>query len=104
MTKKELLKILKAIANDARLDILMLLTTPKESFLTSKFDPETQGVCLGLIAEKLGYSQSTISSYMTKLEHVGLVESNRHGQWTLYRLSSKRVKELILALKQFFGK
>ena len=101
MNNKQFLQVLKAMANDARLKTLLMLSEPKVHFPQAQSDVNVQGVCLGLIAETLQLSQSTVSSYMSKLEDVGLVESKRQGQWTFYKLCPKKISEIIHMLSQF---
>jgi ArsR family transcriptional regulator len=103
MDKKALLAVLKAAANDSRLTILMMLSDPDKYFPDAKSDPQTQGICMGLIAKKLGFSPSTVSSYLSKLESVGLVKSQRQGQWTFYRLCPATITEVTQALKRLIS-
>lgn len=74
-----LVDVLKALGNPTRLQIMEWLRTPEASF--SKYEPiadrAMDGVCVTRLASKTGLSQSTISTYMTTLERVGLVRSTR---------------------------
>ena len=101
--KKQLLKAFKAMANDSRLRILIMLGEPEKHFPDAQSDLSTQGVCLGLIAKTLGFSPSTISSYMNKLEEAGLVESLRQGQWTFYKLCPAAITKIAITLQQLIN-
>jgi ArsR family transcriptional regulator len=78
--------ILKALANERRLQILDWLKDP-----CGHFPPQVDGdlvgdgVCALLIAEKLGISQATLSEHMRILTQAGLVRAKRIKQWTFYR-------------------
>jgi len=57
---------IKALNNPMRMDILRWLKTPKQFFDVSNqlVDADVQGVCVSIIQEKLGLSQSTVSVYL----------------------------------------
>ncbi len=95
MLKIQIVKTIKALANDSRLNILEMLASAEQHFPEAQSDVHKDGVCLGLIAEKIEMSQSTISTYMNKLESASLVVSKRSGQWTLYRINHSALDELI---------
>ncbi|OMP67863.1 ArsR/SmtB family transcription factor [Domibacillus epiphyticus] len=97
--------IFKALSNETRLEILKWLKEPEKHFdkpsaHLSKNMNEKGGVCVGDIVEKAGLSQSTISQYLTMLQKAGLLESERHGQWTYYRRNETIIKELWNSLKE----
>lgn len=89
------LDAIQAIGNDRRLQILEWLKRP-----TAHFRPQVDGdlvkdgVCAGLIAEKLGISQPTLSEHMRVLCRAGLVDSKRIKQWTFYKRNEARIAEL----------
>lgn len=90
--------ILKAIANEKRLQILRWLKEPKKNFSSSYCDVEKDGVCVGLIEEKIKLSQSTVSQYLMLLQQAGLISMERRGQWTYCKRNEKAMKELIKTL------
>jgi DNA-binding transcriptional ArsR family regulator len=65
-------KILKAAGDGTRLRILKML--------------EPGSLCVCQIVEALNLSQSTVSKHLSILEAAGLVECERRGRWTHYRL------------------
>lgn len=98
-------KLFQALSNETRLEILHWLKNPLEDFnesaiLLSKDSNYEGGVCVRDIQEKSGLSQSTISSYLSMLKDVGLLESKRHGKWTYYRRNEKFIEELAEKVKE----
>ncbi|MFQ6125325.1 MAG: ArsR/SmtB family transcription factor [Candidatus Heimdallarchaeota archaeon] len=68
-----LTKQLKAIANERRLQILLLLSR--------------QSRCLCELEFALDLAQPTISYHVKALEGVGLIQSEKRGKWTFFSLS-----------------
>jgi ArsR family transcriptional regulator len=89
----DLTLVVKALANDRRLQILQWLKDP-----TGNFRPQVDGdlvkdgVCGLLIAEKLGVSQPTASQHLALLTQSGLVTAKRIRQWTFYRRDERRIR------------
>lgn len=92
------MKILKALANDTRWQIMTWLQDPKQHFPQAQCDVEAEGVCCGLIQQKAGLSQSTISHYLAILERAGLLTSKRSGQWTFYKRNEAVIQQFIAKL------
>jgi len=66
---------LKALADPARLRLLsMLLAAPG------------QEACTCDLVEPLGLSQPTVSHHLKVLAEAGIVESEKRGRWTWYRV------------------
>ena len=61
------------------------------------------GVCVGLIKEKAGLSQSTISNYMSQLKKQNLVLAERQGQWTFYRRNEDAIKLFVKSFSEEIG-
>jgi ArsR family transcriptional regulator len=79
-------RILRALANDRRLQILDWLKHPRKHFRPQvDGDLVEDGVCGVRIAEKLGVSQPTASEHMKILREAGLVRAKRIKQWTFYK-------------------
>lgn len=91
---------LKAIANERRFQILQWLKEPSQHFSSSHCDVEEAGVCVGLIEEKIGLSQSTVSQYLQQLQQAELIVMERSGQWTYCKLNEAGIKRFIQALEQ----
>jgi DNA-binding transcriptional ArsR family regulator len=86
--------VLRALANDRRLQILGWLKQPRKHFRAQvDGDLVEDGVCGVLIAEKLGVSQPTASEHMKILLGAGLVRAKRIKQWTFYRRHESKIKK-----------
>jgi DNA-binding transcriptional ArsR family regulator len=84
--------ILKALANERRLQILEWLKDPRAHFRPQvDGDLVEDGVCGVLIAEKLGVSAPTLSEHMRVLVSSGLLKSRRIKGWTMYRRDEKAI-------------
>ena len=84
--------MLRALANERRLQILEWLKAPRANFREQvDGDLVVDVVCGMLIAEKLGVSQPTLSEHMKLLVQTGLVRSKRIKQWTFYRRDEERI-------------
>jgi DNA-binding transcriptional ArsR family regulator len=94
-------RLVKALANDRRLEIMNWLKKPRAHFPPQvDGDLVKDGVCGLYIAEKLGVSQPTASEHLRILTEAGLVRGTRIKQWTFYKRDEKR----IAAVKRAFGK
>ena len=88
------MRILKALSNENRLQILQWLDDPSDNFPPQEQeDIEEVGVCVDFIRQKAGVSQSTTSQYMSKLQDAELVTSERIGQWTYYQRNEKTIQQ-----------
>jgi DNA-binding transcriptional ArsR family regulator len=74
-------RLFSALADVSRLTIL---DTLREGELS-----------VGAIVEKTGLSQSNVSNHLRYLAANGLVSSTPQGRYTLYRLSSEQVAEML---------
>ncbi|MCQ2030381.1 ArsR family transcriptional regulator [Stutzerimonas zhaodongensis] len=91
---------LKALDNPTRLAILTLLKDPKTNFPEQEADPEQLGVCVSIIQERVGLSQSTVSNYLAALQRAQLVTSQRIGPWTYYKRNEQKIALLLEALEK----
>ncbi len=90
---------MRALANERRLQILQWLKDPKRHFRPQvDGDLVRDGVCVVLIAEKLGMSQPTTSEHLKVLARAGLVRPKRIKQWTFYKRDEARIRELKRAI------
>ena len=86
------LDIIKALANDRRLQILEWLKEPRRHFPPQiDGDLVADGVCALLIAEKLGITQATLSEHLRVLSQAGLLRHKRIKQWIFYRRDEERI-------------
>lgn len=86
------LDVLKALANERRLQVLSWLKDPRIHFPPqADGDLVRDGVCAQLLADKLGISQATLSEHMRILVQAGLVTPKRIRQWIFYRRDEERI-------------
>jgi ArsR family transcriptional regulator, arsenate/arsenite/antimonite-responsive transcriptional repressor len=71
---KRLAPLLKALADDTRLEIVSLLALADEE------------LCVCDIEERFDLSQPTISHHLRVLKDAGVVTSERRGSWVYYAL------------------
>jgi len=95
-----IIPILKALSNEKRLKILQWLKEPSKHFSSPICDVEKEGVCVGLIEQKIGLSQSTVSQYLMLLQQAGLITTERKGQWTFCKRNEKTIQALINVLNE----
>jgi ArsR family transcriptional regulator, arsenate/arsenite/antimonite-responsive transcriptional repressor len=81
---KQIIKIIKALADENRARIINLLKNKKD-------------ICVCEITRIIGLAQPTISSHLKLLENAGLIESNKNGLWVNYNI----VKSLDLFSSEF---
>jgi ArsR family transcriptional regulator len=87
--------VLRALANERRLQVLEWLKNPRAHFPPQvDGDLVRDGVCGLNLARKLGVSQPTLSEHMRVLARAGLVRSKRIKQWTFYKRDERRIREL----------
>ena len=87
--------VVKALANQKRLEVLEWLKDPAAHFPPQVWgDLVKDGVCGIFIAEKLGVSAPTASEHLRVLVAAGLLVPKRIRQWTFYRRDEKRIREV----------
>ena len=91
-------RILKALSNPHRLDIILWLKHPEKEFgvqvHTKTLIDFPNSVSVKSIQKRCGVSQSSVSTFMTMLERADLVESRKIDQYTYYRRNEKVIREL----------
>ena|SRR5215468_11993549 len=93
--------ILRALANERRLQILDWLRDPKRHFRDQvDGDLVEDGVCGVLIAEKLGVSAPTLSEHMRVLTAARLVRAKRIKQWTMYKRDEAAIDAVKRAIRE----
>jgi ArsR family transcriptional regulator len=87
--------VLRALANERRLQILEWLKHPRKHFPAQvDGDLVRDGVCGVLIARKLRISQPTASEHLNILVRAGLVQGKRIKQWTFYQRDEAQIKRI----------
>ncbi|NQV03861.1 MAG: helix-turn-helix transcriptional regulator [Candidatus Omnitrophica bacterium] len=104
-------KIFKALSNERRLKIFMMIykqcCAPKEAEGGSEFQVKDGACCpAGGVVEKaftkicgcMDLSKSTISHHFKELQNAGLITSEREGQTFRCRVN----KDVVNSIKEFF--
>jgi ArsR family transcriptional regulator len=88
-------QVIKALANESRLEIMRWLKDPQAHFPPQvEGDLVTDGVCGLFIAQKLGVGQPTVSEHLRVLVQAGLIRGKRIKQWTFYRRDEARIAQV----------
>jgi DNA-binding transcriptional ArsR family regulator len=94
--------VLKALANERRLQILEWLRDTRAHFPPQvDGDLVEDGVCGVLIAEKLGVSPPSLSEHMRILTAAGLVRAKRIKGWTMYKRDDKAITAAKKAIRDY---
>ena len=87
--------ILRALANQRRLQILEWLKDPVSHFPRQvDGDLVKDGVCGVPIAAKLAVTQPTASEHLKILSAAGLIRGKRIKQWTFYMRDEARIRAI----------
>ena len=87
--------VIKALANDSRMDILRWLKDPRANFPPQvDGDLVKDGVCGIFIAQKLGVGQPTASEHLRILVQAGLIRAKKIKQWTFYQRDERRIAQV----------
>lgn len=87
--------VIKALANDSRMEILRWLKDPRANFPPQvDGDLVKDGVCGMFIAQKLGVGQPTASEHLRILVQVGLIRAKKIKQWTFYQRDERRIAQV----------
>jgi DNA-binding transcriptional ArsR family regulator len=96
---KDAARILRALNNERRLQVLGWLQDPVANFPPQRDgDLVDDGVCLVFIADKLGISQPSASKHMEMLTTAGLVRASSIGRWTFYRRDDAAINEALTTI------
>jgi ArsR family transcriptional regulator len=102
MTELDIDAIHKALANPVRREILAWLKEP-ERFFPDQLHPLSLGVCAGMIDERSGLSQSTVSGHLATLLKAGLVTVTRLGQWNMFKRNEEVIARFLDQLQADLG-
>ena len=90
-------RILKALSNPHRLDIILWLKHPEQEFGVQVHFKTLidfpNSVSVKSIQKRCGVSQSSVSTFMTMLERADLVESRKIDQYTYYRRNETVIRQ-----------
>ncbi len=82
-TAEQLARLLKAVADPARLQLLALLKSSPEG-----------SACVCDLTGPLGLSQPTVSHHLKVLKEAGLVQREQRGTWAWFSVNGSRLQEL----------
>jgi ArsR family transcriptional regulator len=80
-TAEELARLMKSVADPARLQLLALIRSAGEA-------------CACDLTEPLGLSQPTVSHHLKVLTQAGLLHREQRGQWAWFRVDEQRLRDL----------
>jgi len=76
---RDLIMVLKAVADKNRLRIIKML--------------EKKKMCVCELSAVLEITQPSVSKHLSILNHAGLTQDNRNGQWIDYSLNNETVNQ-----------
>jgi DNA-binding transcriptional ArsR family regulator len=77
----ENVKLFAALSNETRLKIIKSILNKEK--------------CVNQIVKELNKAQSSVSSQLIKLEHLGIIYKVREGKNVKYGLKDNRIKEIL---------
>ena len=90
-----------ALSSQKRLLVMQWLKDPTAHFRPQQDgDLVSDGVCLLLIAEKLGVSPPTASAHLKILCEAGLLKSKKIGKWIFYRRDEPGIRTAKKSLRE----
>ncbi|BBB26676.1 ArsR/SmtB family transcription factor [Amphritea japonica] len=95
----ELDEMIKALSHPVRRDILNWLKQPSQ-FFSDQEHPLSFGVCAGLIDQKTGLSQSTVSAHLATLQRAGFISSKKVGQWNFFSRNDAAIQQFLTRLNE----
>jgi len=90
MTFDKQLRLLKCVADDTRLQILVILKNGER--------------CVCEIMKNLNKEQSLISHHLQALRRCGLIKRRREGKKIMYRLTDPSILKLLAAIEKLSDK
>lgn len=107
MNQKDVVKALKALANENRLKILETIAKDQVELLC---DPEEIGsldlekggaCCVDWIVDCVAMAQSSVSQQLKELHNAGLLKRQKKAQNVYYAIDQKMLEDVIQYLNQF---
>ncbi len=86
-TAEELARLLKAVADPARLQLLSLIRAQ-----------EGCEACVCDLTDAVGLSQPTVSHHLKVLVDAGILTRDKRGPWAWYAIAPNRLAEIAAAL------
>lgn len=84
-----IVKIFKAIGDDTRLNILLLLST--------------RNICAKGIAKHISISESAVSQHIKILKDAGLISGYKDGYYVMYNINKESFNKVLLFIKSIIN-
>lgn len=85
---------IKALASESRLEVLRLLSRPGVEFAHQESaNPNEVGVCMNMIAERMGVTQPTISRHIDLLRRAGFLKVLKQQKWSYCSRNEEALRE-----------
>lgn len=85
---------IKALSSESRLEILRLLVDPAKEFSHQESaDPARVGVCMNMLAERMGVTQPTMSRHLDLLRRAGFLIILKRQKWSYCSRNEAALKE-----------
>jgi len=107
MNQEQIVKALKALANENRLKILEAIRNYQMRYCCApqdlKFIEVKEGTtcCVDEIGQQFEIAQSTISQHLKELHGAGILNRHKKAKWVYYTINPKAMEELVKYLNQF---
>ena len=107
MEQQNLVRALKALANENRLRILETIKDNKTQGAgfaedAGLFDLTEEAVCcVDEIVDHLAMAQSSVSQHLKELHNAGLLHRYKKAQWVYYAIDHKTLERVVEYLDQF---
>ena len=95
MNSKHSVEALSALAQDTRLAVFRLLVRESGEGVAGNGNGNARGLSAGVIAERLRVPPATLSFHLTKLEHAGLIKSQRRSLNIFYSADHTGIRALL---------
>jgi len=97
--------VLRALANEKRMQILKWLLDPTVHFPPQRDgDLVIDGVCVGAIVDKIGLSQPTVTNHLRIMADAELVTHRPIKNWVFYKADKVAILKALESLRiQFEG-
>ena len=93
--------IYKALFKPIRRQILQCLKDPEQHIPQDECVYDfSRGVCAGHIEKIADVSQSTMSNHLSVLQQAGLIQVNKHGQWSYFSRNEALIQDFLKHIQQ----
>ena len=96
METAQAVEIGTCLSNPVRINIMEWLKKPEAYFPPhQELGHFNDGVCATYIKDRTGLSQSTISTYLSKMEKCNLLQVTKHGKWSYFKRREDTITEYL---------